>query len=439
MTVGSSAKNPDEGPGVASRPEILYVAHRLPYPPDKGDRIRTFHVLRSLSSRAAVHLACLADEEPDDAAVDSLRRYCERIAVVRLGRVTRGARTMASLVFGGTATEGAFGNPSLRRILRLWAGETRFTAALASSSGVAQYLRIEELREIPAVVDLMDVDSQKWLDYAATTRGPRSWLYGIEGSRMRRLEAGLSDSMSALTLVTEAEADIYRRFRPDGPVHAIPNGVDQSYFRPDPPEAESGCVFVGAFDYRPNVDGACWFCREAWPGILDRSPGVRLALVGRRPSPVVRGLARLEGVDVVGEVPDVRPYLAGAAVVLAPLRIARGVQNKVLEALAMGKAVVASPQALEGLNVDSGVHLLVASTPEDWSNVVTHLLETPDLRRRLGESGRRYIEENHQWDRCLEPFARLLGLPARALEAGRPLVSERQALGMDDPCFQLRN
>jgi sugar transferase (PEP-CTERM/EpsH1 system associated) len=393
-----------------NRPEVLYVAHRLPYPPDKGDRIRTFHVLRSLSGRAVVHLACLADEVPDESAVEVLRRYCKRVEVVRLGRVTRGVRALASLALGRTATEGAFDAPGLRSVLRLWARETRFRSALASSSGVAQYLRIKELRDVPAVVDLMDVDSQKWLDYAAATRGPRAWLYRTEGRRMRRLESGLSDSASALTLVTEAEAEIYRRFRPDGPVHAIPNGVDQDYFRPDPREPEGGCVFVGALDYRPNVDGACWFCREAWPEILGRSPGMRVSLVGRRPAPEVCRLARLEGVDVIGQVPDVRPFLSNAAVVLAPLRIARGVQNKVLEALAMGKAVVASPQALEGLRVDPGVHLLVASTPAEWSDAVVHLLGSSEVRRRLGAAGRRFVEANHHWGSCLKPLDELLGL-----------------------------
>jgi polysaccharide biosynthesis protein PslH len=396
--------------GGAGRPEILYVAHRLPYPPDKGDRIRTFHVLRSLSGRAAVHLACLADEEPDESAVAVLRRYCERVAVVRLGRVTRVGRALASLALGRTATEGAFDAPGLRGVLRRWARETRFRAALASSSGVARYLRIEELRDVPAVVDLMDVDCQKWLDYAAATRGPRAWLYRTEGRRMRRMESGLSDYASALTLVTEAEAEIYRRFRPDGPVHAISNGVDLDYFRPDPGGTESGCAFVGALDYRPNVDGACWFCREPWPDILRRLPGTRVSLVGRRPAPEVCRLARLDGVDVVGQVPDVRPFLTSAAVVLAPLRIARGVQNKVLEALAMSKAVVASPQALEGLRVDPGVHLLVASTPAEWADAVAHLLGAPEVRRRLGAASRQFVEANHHWGLCLEPLGALLGL-----------------------------
>jgi sugar transferase (PEP-CTERM/EpsH1 system associated) len=416
------------GPGAtcadgSNLPRLLYVAHRPPYPPDKGDRIRTFHLLRSLARRASIHLACLADEGTDPAAVAALRGYCERVAVVRLGRVARWGRALASLARGRTITEGAFEEPALRGLLRAWARETPFTAALASSSGVAPYLGIEELRGVPVVVDLMDVDSQKWLDYAAAGRGPRAWLYRIEGRRLRRLEAGLADRASALTFVTGAEADLYRRFRPRGPVYAVPNGVDLDYFRPAPGGEEAGCVFVGALDYRPNVDGACWFCRQVWPGVVAHRPGTRVALVGRRPALAVRRLGRLEGVDVVGQVPDVRPYLADAAVAIAPLRIARGVQNKVLEALAMGKAVVASPQALEGLDVEPGVHLLVASTAAEWAGAVDRLLGTPDVRRRLGSAGRRFVEEHHDWDECLRPFAGLCALTPAAGAADRSITA----------------
>jgi sugar transferase (PEP-CTERM/EpsH1 system associated) len=387
----------------------LYVAHRLPYPPDKGDRIRVFHLLRCLAPRAEVHLACLADEPVADGSVAALRRYCARVAVCRL-TWSRWARALGSLAQGRTVTEGAFSSPALRQTLRCWARDTRFHAALASASSVAPYLRLPELGGVPAVIDLIDVDSQKWFEYAAASWGPRAWLYRTEGRRLRRLEQALPDWARAVTLVSEAEADLYRQFGPAEAVRAIPNGVDLEYFRPAPPAAEHGCVFVGALDYRPNSDGVCWFCREVWPAIRRHRPDLKLTLVGRRPSPAVRRLADVPGVDVVGQVPDVRPYVARAAVVVVPLHIARGVQNKVLEALAMGKAAVASPQALTGLGAQAGTHVLAAAAPSEWVAAVLRLLEDPALRHRLGTAGRHYVEERHRWDSCLEPFAALLHL-----------------------------
>jgi sugar transferase (PEP-CTERM/EpsH1 system associated) len=403
------------------RPPLLYLAHRLPYPPDKGDRIRTFHLLKYLSRRAAVHLACLADEPVDAAAVAALRGYCERVAVVRLGRWSRWLRGLWALARGRTVTEGAFDEPALRALLRGWAARTPFHAALASASSVAPYLRLPELRGVPAVIDLMDVDSQKWLDYAAAGRGPRAWLYRTEGRRLRRREAALGRWARAVTLVSAPEEGLYRLCGGHGAARAVPNGVDLDYFRPAPPAREPRCAFVGALDYRPNVDGACWFCHEVWPRLRRTHPGARLSLVGRRPVRAVRRLAALPGVEVVGQVADVRPYLARSAVAVVPLRLARGVQNKVLEALAMARACVASPQALAGLvgaGVRPGTHLLSASSADEWVEAVGRLLDDADLRQRLGAAGRRHVEARHRWEDCLEPFATLLGL-AEPCEAGR--------------------
>jgi sugar transferase (PEP-CTERM/EpsH1 system associated) len=399
------------------RPSLLYLAHRLPYPPDKGDRIRTFHLLKYLARLGAVHLACLADEPVDGAAVSALRGYCERVEVVRLGRWSRWLRALSALARGRTVTEGAFDEPALRAILRGWAARTHFHAALASASSLIPYLRLPELRGVPAVIDLMDVDSQKWLDYAAADRGPRAWLYRTEGRRLRRCEAALGRWARAVTLVSEAEVDLYRRAGGNGTVRAVPNGVDLDYFRPGPSAGEPRCAFVGALDYRPNVDGVGWFCREVWPRVLRRRPDSRLWVVGRRPAPAVRRLAALPGVELVGQVADVRPYLAQAAVAVVPLRLARGVQNKVLEALAMGRACVASPQAvagLAGLGVRPGTHLLSASSPDEWVEAVGRLLDDGDLRQRLGDAGRHHVEARHRWEDCLEPFAALLGLAAPA-------------------------
>jgi sugar transferase (PEP-CTERM/EpsH1 system associated) len=397
-------------------PDVLYLVHRVPYPPDKGDRIRAFHLLKFLARQSAVHLACLADEPVPEGVVAALKRYCQRLAIVPLGR-ERWLRGLASLIRGRTITEGVFHSPALADTVRQWAREVEFRASLASASSMVPYLRMKEFETVPAVVDLVDVDSQKWLDYAAASHGPRRWLYRLEGHRLRQLERDLPAWASGVTLAGGAEVDLYRRFCSKGSVHGVTNGVDLDYFRPCPDGSPEVCTFVGALDYRPNVDGAKWFCRKVWPEIIRCRPGAKLRLVGRRPTPAVRRLAQLPGVEVIGQVPDVRPELAQAAVVVVPLHIARGVQNKILEALAMAKAVVASPQAVSGLAAKPSVHLLEAASTQEWVESTLRLLGDQELRRRLGGAGRRHVEEHHRWSRCLQPFGGLLGLE-RKLDRG---------------------
>jgi sugar transferase (PEP-CTERM/EpsH1 system associated) len=392
------------------RPNILYLTHRVPFPLDKGERIRHFHLLKFLSRRANVHLACLADEPVADGTTATLRQLCERLAIVPLG-AGRWLRALGSFASGRTVTEGAFRSPALRAVLRDWARETRFQSVFLSSSSMVSFcFESEELRSVPCVVDLADVDSQKWLDFAAASWGPRAWLYRTEGRRLRRLEQSLGARARAVTLVSEAEANLYRSICPDASVHAVTNGVTLDCPGFDAPPDEDTCVFVGVLDYAPNVDGICWFCREIWPAIQARRPGAKVLVVGRKPAPEVMGLGELPGVEIVGQVPDVRRYLAQASVVIVPLRLARGLQNKVLEGLAMKKAVVASPTCLAGIRAEPGVHLLAASTADEWVESILRLLADPALRRKIGSAGRAYVEERHRWERCLEPFSSLFGL-----------------------------
>lgn len=390
--------------------KVLYLVHRLPYPPDKGDRIRAYHLLKYLAKHVRVHLASLADEPVEASTVKALEQICERVAIVPLGS-TRWLRGLASVARGRSVTEGVFSSPTFRQVLKEWTQDTHFDVALASASSMVPYLRSKELRSVPAVIDLVDVDSQKWFDYAEGRRGLKTVLYRLEGKRLRQLERDLPTWARAVTLVSEGEAAIYRRFCSRGPVHVVTNGVDFDYFQFRQQATEPACVFVGAMDYLPNVDGAVWFCKHVWPELHQSRPELRFYLVGRKPTREVAQLGRVPGVEVVGQVPDVRPYLDKSSVAIIPLRIARGVQNKVLEALAMGKAVVASPESLAGLRATPGLHLLAASTPQEWKDSIRRLLDDEDLRRQLGTAGRQYVEENHCWDRCLEPLLSLLGLP----------------------------
>lgn len=383
---------------------VLYLTHRVPFPPDKGDRIRNYHLLRQMARRGKVWLGCLADEPVAADVLAELNRLCERIAVVPVSGTNRWIRAGISLASGRSLSEGAFDEPGLRNAVRNWTRETSFAAAVVSASSLTPYLRQHELRTVPKIVDLVDVDSQKWFDYAAAARPPKRWLYRLEGQRIRKLERGLPRWTKARAVVSRAEADVFESCAGPGTMTVATNGVDLDYFHPIEAKPEPACAFVGAMDYWPNVDGAIWFARDVWPKILAAHPGAEFRVIGRKPTPAVQELAALPGVKIVGQVPDVRPHVASAAVVVAPLRLARGVQNKVLEALAMAKPVVAAPPALAALSAVRGRDVLAATTPEDWVNSVGSLFADPERCRQLGSAGRSFVERDHHWDRCLEPL-----------------------------------
>lgn len=391
-------------------PDVLFLTHRVPFPPDKGDRIRTYHFARFLERHCRLSVACLADEPVTIAQREGLRDLCARHAVVPLPNRLRWLRALKSVGKGGSISEGAFHEPEMIRVIESWARKTTFQAVIVSASSLAPYLKLPALKGVPQVVDLIDVDSQKWFDYAASAQGWRSWLYRLEGKRLRRLEGEILSSAKAVLLVSRAEGDLLQRTVGPGPIHAVENGVDLEYFRPSDANEVGGCVFVGALDYRPNIEGIVWFCEEIWPAIRQRCPELTLSLVGRRPAREVKQLSMVPGVNVIGSVPDVRPHLARAAIAIAPLRIARGVQNKVLEALAMAKPVVTTSPPLAGIGARPGEHLLRADTAAEWADAINRLNGDPELRRSLGIAGRQYVVDHHDWDVCLRPLLEILEL-----------------------------
>jgi polysaccharide biosynthesis protein PslH len=397
---------------VTPLPDILFVTHRLPFPPDKGDRIRTYHLLRFLSKYARVHLASLADERVSAEATKLLGEMCVRVTAVPLGRF-HWMRGLTAVPLGGTISEGVFRSKGLAQMIRAWTADTQFHGAIASATSVAHYLRLPGLERATKVVDSVDVDSQKWFDYAAMAGPPKSWVYRLEGRRLRRREQQICQWADAVTLVSDREAAMMRELTGTPNVVSVTNGVDLHYYSPAPPAPESGCLFVGALNYLPNVDGITWFARTVWPELRHNRPEAVLRIVGRKPVAAVKDLGAIPGVELIGHVKDVRPHLAAAAVVIAPLRLARGLQNKVLEAMASGKAIVSSPAALAGFGFPD-LPALSANEPREWSETVSYLLTNETERRRIGLAGRIYAELHHQWSVCLEPFGRLLRLPEPA-------------------------
>lgn len=406
------------------KPRILYITHRVPWPPDRGDRIRTWNILKFLAQRADVDLICLADEPVSKETRQALNQVTHRLAIVPHTGARRYVRGALSLLSGKTVTEGLFESRVLKSLVRLWGAQTEYTAALASSSGIARYLQKPLLQHSGRIwVDLIDVDSQKWLDYAGSSRFPMSQVYGLEGARLRRLEIKLADTCDRLLVVSEAERQLFRDFCPTARVQAIGNGVDTAYFAPAPTEVtEHSCVFVGVLNYLPNSDAVRWFTQHVWARVRERFPDAVFRIVGKSPGPEVLALNAEPGVRVVGPVPDVRPWLNSSSCVVVPLRIARGVQNKVLEAMACGRPTICSPAPLKGLHVEPGLQLLQADSADDWVQQISMVFNERDRAEELGMAANAWVQLNHRWAACLEPLTEILDSipsePEREIEVG---------------------
>ena len=294
--------------------------------------------------------------------------------------------------------------------MRQWAEQHDYHATLASSSGVAGALSIPELASVSHPwVDLIDVDSQKWLDYSRSAGFPMSLVYGMEGRRLRKLEQRLAETSERLLVVSEAERELFRNFSRSAPIQAVGNGVDTLKFTPEQHDVTPfSCVFVGVLDYLPNSDAVTWFSNDVWPLVRERFPEAVFRIVGKNPTKDVLALNDLPGVEVVGPVPEVTPWLHRSSCVVVPLRIARGVQNKVLEAMACGRPIVCSTEPLKGLNVENGLQLLNADTAEEWVAAIDTVFTNVVRAEELGVAASAWVHLNHRWETCLEPLNDML-------------------------------
>ena len=400
--------------------KILYLAHRIPYPPDKGDKIRSYYEVRYLGERHSVALVAFVDDPADLRHVETLRRWCASVDVIY--RSPRAARILGlrALLDGRALSVAAFDSGRLRRIARERAAGV--DAIVALSSVMAQYA--PPGTPAATIADFVDIDSEKWRLYASRRPWPLSWLYALEADRLGRFEAAMARAWDETLLVSEREAASLRRLATEARVTILPIGLDVDAFTPAPPVDEPSLVFTGAMDYFPNVDGISYFCDEILPRVREAIPAARISVVGRNPAREVLRLAERPGVTVTGAVADVRPYLHAAAVAVAPLRISRGVQLKILEAMASGLPVVGSSSAMEGLHAPEDAGLVAADDPARFADAVIAYLRDPGLRRAAGARSRAYVERHCRWEQQglrLEAIiaARVAARRTRDLEAAR--------------------
>lgn len=396
------------------RPSLLFLAHRIPYPPNKGDKIRSFNLLKHLAGHYRIHLGCFVDDPQDWAYREDVAAYCHDLFLQRLDPGMARVKSLRGLLDGRPLTLPYYADRRLRRWVRatLEGGVGR---VLVFSSAMAQYLGPQDYERCHVVVDFVDVDSDKWRQYAPSHRFPMNRLYARESRRLLAYERQVAARAGAGVFVSPQEAELFRRLSPEtaSTTHAIDNGVDVDYFSPQGPHAdpfppgERHLVFTGAMDYWANVDAVRWFAAEVFPRVRARCAEARFTIVGARPGAEVKRLERIPGVQVTGAVRDVRPYLAHAAAAVAPLRIARGVQNKVLEAMAMARPVIVTPQAMDGLRMCADLEPLVAEDPEALAALSLSAL-TGALPADAGERNRACVCRHYSWAEHMGRFVHLL-------------------------------
>lgn len=392
---------------------LLFLPHRLPYPPNKGDKVRSYHLLRYLSARYRVFLGTFVDDPRDEAYLGRVAELCSELHVERLNPAAAKVRSLTGLLTGDALTLPYYWNGDMARWVERTIKEQGIRTVVVYSSAMAQYVPDEPALNV--LVDFVDVDSAKWTQYAERKSWPMSWVYRREGQKLLAFERRMAERAAASFFTTDAEVALFRRLTPGcrAVVEPVSNGVDAVFFSPehDLPSPfgldEIPVVFTGAMDYWPNVDAVCWFVSDILPALRQRRPSVRLYVVGMKPAPAVQALAS-EQVVVTGTVPDVRPYIKGAAVVVAPLRIARGVQNKVLEAMAMARPVVLSRACAGGVEARDGEDFLVADDEAGFVDHIDALLASPDKGLAMGRAARERILAAYSWEAHLQRWDRHL-------------------------------
>ncbi len=387
--------------------KVLFLSHRLPFPPNKGDKIRSHALFTHLASRHQVFLGSFVDEDADFAYEGAVREMatggCKLIALPRSRKLVSGAQ---ALINGASITAEVYRSAEMQAWVDHVLKTQDIDCAVVFSSAMAPYLLSGQyLAPEHVLFDMVDLDSDKWLQYSGTAGRIAAWIYRREGRKLLELEREAAAKFAFTYLVSDHEVQSFARLAPESSsrIRAFCNGVNLDYFAPGEydtpyPCKETPIVMTGRMDYWPNVDGATWFAREILPLVKQRIPDARFYAVGARPAP---SLGAIAGPDVVitGEVPDIRPYVAAASVVVAPLRIARGVQNKVLEALAMAAPTVATEEASRALAVSSGRDIWVANDAAGFADAVVRAARAG--RETVAANGRSYVEKHHDWNRQL--------------------------------------
>ena len=381
---------------------LLYLVHRIPYPPNKGDKIRSFHFLKALAGHYQVFLGTFIDDPEDWRYEASVKPFCQETCIQPLNPFRSKISSLKGLLTGEPLSLPYYDNQAMQTWVNQVIKRHNIKKVLIFSSVMAQY--VVNNKKVQMIADFVDVDSDKWRQYAHKKRWPESWIYRREARELLKYEKQVIKRADAGIFVSEREAELFRSLTPEfmEKVKAVNNGVDTEYFSPENVfnspyrPNERVMVFTGAMDYWANVDAVKWFAEQVFPAIYRKNDSARFYIVGSKPTREVQALAEKPGIVVTGTVKDIRPYLAAAALVVAPLRIARGIQNKVLEAMSMGKRIVATPAAIEGIPINDQLDLSITDEPERFAEDTCGFLEAGPLSV-VSEQNRKFVLETFSW------------------------------------------
>ncbi len=382
--------------------KILFLVHRIPYPPNKGDKIRSFNFLKALSSNFEVYLGTFIDDEHDWNYVEQLNEFCKESYCLPLNPLKAKIKSLSGLISNEALSLPYYASDKMQQWVDEQIGQYHIKKAVIFSSVMSKFLMHHP---VEIISDFVDVDSDKWRQYAEKKCWPESWIYQRESKKLLEYEKKVAERSKVALFVSDKEAELFQQFLPElkHKIKGVNNGVDADLFDPEQSytnpynENDQVIVFVGAMDYWANIDAVIWFADEVFPLILQQHPTSKFYIVGSKPGNEVAKLGDRPNITVTGRVEDVKDYLFFANFAVAPLRIARGIQNKVLEAMAMNKIVIATSAAMEGIEGYEGRDVLKTDEAKEFSAFACELLRSPS-NKNTSKNNRQFVQDNYSWN-----------------------------------------